>query len=82
MPNIASVNVYAEVRGKYSRPAIIKVPFELPTVRSRASSVAVSSLMSRRSSLNREIMLLDNPEGKTVEELQKMLRQERLVIYI
>ena len=81
LPNLGAVNVYAEVRGKYARPANNMVPAQLPYVRSRTSTAAVSSAMTRRSSLSKESVKIEDAEGKNVQELQKMLRQERLVIH-
>ena len=58
---------------------MMKATLELPAVRSRAPSAAVSSIASRRSSVMRDNSIVDDADGKSVEELQKMLRQERLV---
>ena len=80
LPHLGSLNVYAEVRGKYSRAAYHQVPVELPLVKSRAVSAAVSSVLSRKTSVSKEVAALEeDDEQKSIEELQRMLRQERLV---
>lgn len=79
---MGNLNVYAEVRGKYARQAFIQSPIELPHIRSRTSTAAISNAFSRKSSTGKESVVIDDAEGKSVLELQKMLRQERLVVYI
>jgi hypothetical protein len=74
--------VYAEVRGKYARPSIKQPQSELPILKSRAVSALVSSSMSRKSSIYQDDLYQDINQKQNVEELQKMLRQERLVIII
>ncbi|OMJ66790.1 hypothetical protein SteCoe_36241 [Stentor coeruleus] len=78
LPNLGNLNVYAEVRGKYARQAFVQNTVELPHIRSRTSTAAISNILSRKSSTGKESVIIEDAEGKSVLELQKMLRQERL----
>ncbi|OMJ90716.1 hypothetical protein SteCoe_6892 [Stentor coeruleus] len=80
LPNVGNLNVYAEVRGKYSRPAFNQSPLDLPQVKSRTSVSVISHGRSRNTSIGKESSIIEDAEGKSIQELQKMLRQERLVI--
>lgn len=79
---MGNLNVYAEVRGKYARQAFNQSPVELPHIRSRTSISTISNGFSRKSSTGKESVIIEDAEGKSVIELQKMLRQERLVFDI
>ncbi|OMJ89544.1 hypothetical protein SteCoe_8244 [Stentor coeruleus] len=79
LPNLGNLNIYSEVRGKYSRPVINQNPLDLPQVKSRTSTSVISNRKSRKSSISKKSFLTEDAEGKSIQELQKMLRQERLV---
>jgi hypothetical protein len=79
LPDLGSVNVFAEVRGKYAPIVHNNGVAELPQIRSKTSTASVNSVRTRNSSIDKESFSLNDAEGKSVQELQRMLRQERLV---
>ena len=78
--NLGSMIAYTETTGKYSRPLVDKLP-ELNSTKSRSLSVAVSSAYSSKSPSSRYSVQIDDANGKNIDDLQKILRQERLVIF-
>lgn len=77
-----SLNVYAEVRGKYSRPINNMESIALPLLKSRGSQSITSRKQTSSSFNSKNLADFEVNDEKDLQELQKLLRQERLVIFI
>lgn len=71
--------VYAEVRGKYARPDRTVNPLYLPCINERTSTVASSCRRTGSTASKNEQKLNFEDEEKDLQEMKRLLRQERLV---